>query len=274
MNNWSLKNIPKIAHLYWGRNVPLSYLRFLTVKSFSRLNPDWQINVYYPSKPVNQLQWETREHKEFSYEGKDYFNDLKDYANIIEVKIDNDLSEVQRSDLFRWELLYKYGGLWSDFDIYYIKPISDLLINIPFYEFIETILCYNYGFHSIGFLMSNANNQFFYTIYRKSLDIIKNKPIGYQIIGSPLLKNYIKIEYPIVTTFKGNYIISIPYNVIYPYRWSEAKYIFKVDKTIENNTIGIHWFAGHPTSSQFETIITEQNVNNLNKGICVAINEI
>ena len=44
---WHLTNIPKIVHFYWG-NEKLSYLRYMSVYSFRKLNPDWKIKIHVP----------------------------------------------------------------------------------------------------------------------------------------------------------------------------------------------------------------------------------
>ena len=41
--------IPKIAHFYWGNEI-LPFLRYITIYSFSILNPDWEIKLYLPTK--------------------------------------------------------------------------------------------------------------------------------------------------------------------------------------------------------------------------------
>ena len=54
---WQL-NIPKIFHVYWGGGV-MPYIRFLTVKSFMKYNPDWEIMFWYPKYPSTHVTWPT-----------------------------------------------------------------------------------------------------------------------------------------------------------------------------------------------------------------------
>jgi hypothetical protein len=42
---WHLKEIEKTLHTYWGGD-SMSYLRYLTLASFRKLNPDWKIFLY------------------------------------------------------------------------------------------------------------------------------------------------------------------------------------------------------------------------------------
>ena len=46
--------IPKIFHSYWDGS-PLSFLQYLTVKTFQDLNPDWEINLYIPKYRFNSF---------------------------------------------------------------------------------------------------------------------------------------------------------------------------------------------------------------------------
>ena len=41
----------------------------------------------------------------------------------------NDMPEVHKSDFLRLELLSTIGGLWSDMDIIYFKPMNSLYFN-------------------------------------------------------------------------------------------------------------------------------------------------
>ena len=73
-----------------------------------------------------------------------------------EICVDNDLNEIHKSDFIRYYLLHKFGGVWSDMDILYIKPIHQLLHNkesrkAPAYYYYERGK--SIPGHAIGFLM-------------------------------------------------------------------------------------------------------------------------
>jgi hypothetical protein len=47
---WEL-SVPKMAHFYWGGG-KLLYMRFLSIKSFMKYNPDWVVVFHYPRDGV------------------------------------------------------------------------------------------------------------------------------------------------------------------------------------------------------------------------------
>ena len=94
---WHLTKIPKIIHFYWG-NEKLSYLRYLSVYSFRKLNLDWQIKIHVPAVLSTDLPaWNTMHQKNIKID-KDYFdrleeldvekNSLKTKIDLIQTKID------------------------------------------------------------------------------------------------------------------------------------------------------------------------------------------
>src|SRR5690349_7515983 len=118
--------IPKIFNAYWDQS-PLSYMNYLTVKSFSYYNPDWIIHIYVPTQKTEKITWITNEQK-IKYTGVDYWSELTNgkIKNLTIIPIDfesigfyNHASEVIKSDYLRWHLLSTTGGLWSDLDILY-----------------------------------------------------------------------------------------------------------------------------------------------------------
>ena len=71
---WHLKEIPKILHVYFGG--PVAYLRYLTIYSFRKQNPDWEIKFYYPKRVYKKNTWLSNE-QEYIFKSKNYFNKIK-----------------------------------------------------------------------------------------------------------------------------------------------------------------------------------------------------
>ena len=146
---WHLTKIPKIAHFYWG-NEKLPYLRYLTISSFCKYNPDWKVRFYYPKYRQTKKTWNSKEHKYEIIVKKDYTEELKKLP-ITFVEIDfesldlsNDLTEVHKSDYLRWFLLANVGGLWSDMDIIYIDSMNNISLNINDNNELNTLICYDW----------------------------------------------------------------------------------------------------------------------------------
>lgn len=171
---WYL-NIPKILHVYWGGGT-LSYMRFMTIKTFMKYNPDWEIRLMYPKYPFTNITWQNPEQK-YNIDCKDFFSEAMELP-ITRIPIDfklygftNQISEVHKSDYIRLIQLSSHGGVWSDMDIIYFKSMNDLYFNTPEHKNIETFYCdHNYG-HSVGFLMSSSRNKFF----KKLVDLVKKE---------------------------------------------------------------------------------------------------
>lgn len=249
MINWHLNNIPKRAYFYWGGgNLP--YIGYLSIVSFKKQNPDWDVNFYYPIKSNHQCSWSSTEHK-YQRKFDDYFCDVfKLDINITEVDffkwfgISNDISEVHKSDFIRWGLLPD-GGLWSDMDIFYFKPMTSLKINIPENKDKTTgVTLSSYG-HSVGFLLSSIDNKYF--IKMAKLSSINFSPLQYQCLGCNMMANVIPVD------GSDSEIVDIGMDAVYYYNAQNVSRIYASSKSPEliDGAIGCHWYAGHKLSGEF-----------------------
>lgn len=253
---WNLKKIPKIAHFYFGGQ-KLEYLRFLSISTFIKLNPDWEINFYFPSITTLGVTWQTNEQKHSVK--TDYTENLKKLpirikeVDFEELGINNNISEVHKSDFLRLYLLSTQGGLWSDTDILYYRPMNNLEINKEENKDVDTVFCLNQNpfYHYIGFLLSSEKNCAFKKLYDLSKEYFNKEE--YQSIGTRL---YSKI-YPTISSIKEEFEflnpIDIPKSCVYPYSSKEIKKIYSSNNTdvIDDYTVGIHWFGGHPVTGAF-----------------------
>jgi hypothetical protein len=245
---WHLK-VPKILHVYWGAE-SLPYLRFKTVESFMQLNPDWKVILSYPKIPsVRNNTWGTRE-LGYDLNCTDYFeklNSLPIEKNPIDFKefgFSNDMAEVHKSDFIRLHLLSTIGGVWSDMDILYFKSITSLLVNKPVNKDKDTFISICWYGHSIAFLMASENNTIFNEL--KNHTHAEYRSDIYQCIGSTMYNKYFKE------------ISSIPFSAdigmssVYPHDAHHIEEIY--DGTLPkftDDTIGMHWYAGHRLSGGF-----------------------
>ena len=192
--SWNFTKIPKIIHFYWG-NEKLSFLRFMSVKSFAKYNPDWTIKVHVPAvlgkvKPT----WSSWEQQNVNI-NEDFMAELKKLNcqlvthDFSQHGFSNDAHEVHKSDFIRWYLLSTDGGVWSDIDIVYTKSMESLVENVPVNGNVDVALVpYTGGGHTIGFLMSSGNGNAF---YRKMYELARKvfDPNQYQGIGCSLINN-------------------------------------------------------------------------------------
>lgn len=280
---WHLEKIPKIAHFYWG-NKELPFLRYLTIQSFHKYNPDWEIRFYYPKYRSEAKTWKTHEHKYEVKLEKDYYSKLKRFPIIfIEMDFDilnvsNDLPEVHKSDYLRWHLLANVGGLWSDMDVIYYDSINKINVNQFHNKDINTVMCYHGNCFSIGFLLSAPNSGFYKLIWEKAMEDIYD-PKEYQTIGvvlvNPLMKNFkdIQEKYPDLKT--ANLSMEATYN--YDSHMLKTIYDTTNLEYITEKTIALHWYAGCLAARQVVNEMTDKNYNDFNnvvsKTVDICLNE-
>lgn len=251
MKKWLL-NIPKILNTYWGGG-HLTYIRFLTIKTFMKLNPDWEIRLYYPKKPfIGDPSWnftlgmpKVNEHIL-----KNYLPDLMSLP-IIKKEMDFEslgfapgIPEVHKADFMRINSMYQVGGVWTDMDILYFKPITELKVNISENKDKEIFVCIaDYG-HSTGFNMAKPNNLFFETLmgtFNEEYDRIK-----YQCWGPDLYNKYFKKIESIPNS------INLDMDVVYAYDcFHVAELMNKKPQRFTDGSIGCHWYGGNPLWVKF-----------------------
>lgn len=249
--------IPKVLYLYWGGQ-PLSWLRYLTAKSFNKHNPDWQIKVYYPTEPTDHVSWESEENP-LEYKGKDYFQHLEEIAELLpfdmkKVGMDNRASEVHKSDVFRLWVLHQFGGVYSDFDIIYTKPIPVFDERVYYHD--------KEDYYAVGFLAAKKNDPLYKELLNTAPLITANK---YQVFGATMWGNKLTEE-P-----EG---INLPKNFIYSYDWTDVKGLFTKNKKLPKDAVGVHWYGGSAIAREWENDLTPENVHEYDTTITNLIKEL
>lgn len=263
-------NFPKILHLYWDKS-PLSFLNFCTILSFNKYHKYWKINIYIPKNKNNNIDWNTSEQKE-KYTGKDYFSYLYNIENVnihtIDFKsINSELiktSEVVRSDYFRYYILNKYGGVWSDFDIIYMKNIELSYGNI---SGLKKTIIYHYkcpktemDIIPVGLFITKPNVSFFKCLlkyYKFFYNKTNYQSLGTQMVSAIIFQdNFIDIAKEI----NGHEIIIEKAKKYLPLDYLNIEKFYNkeiMNDNYDNDIYGFHWFNGSKISKDY--------CNNLNK---------
>ena len=251
--------IPKILHLYWDEN-RMSQLQTLTVDSFHRLNPDWEINIYKAKQPYLGSGKYVPD-----YTGKDYFHlvEKMEYVNIEIINLDDydisyELHGILRSDIVRYHKLYEYGGVWSDFDVVWLKPMNhfyniDYVGNTQIKE-IDGVVSFSKntgGFHSIGVMIHRKQDDYILSLIEETKRV--RPPYNHQSFGSAMIGSmYLTFE---LFNDKFPNIIGALYETYYPYSVSNfcrTRLYGEIDLThITKNTMCVHWFNGHASSKAY-----------------------
>lgn len=257
-----MKNIPKELHLYWdGSN--MSQLQSFTVTTFHKLNPDWNINIYMPETKYNGAM-------RFSfipdYTGPDYFHTITqlDYVNIIKINLDaygirQDLHDILRSDIFRYHILYNVGGVWSDFDIIWLKPM-DHFRNIEYHGTIpinevNAIVSFIHGTgggHSIGVLIHCKHDPYAKALIEATKRV--KPPFSHEVFGGAMLnKNFPTLEslQQFGNVIGARFETYYPYNIHPPNKTIQKLYVENNLSCINNNVMCVHWYNGHKLSKQY-----------------------
>jgi hypothetical protein len=247
---WNLK-VPKICHFYWGGSIMI-YMRYLSIKTFIKFNPDWQVIFWYPKDPFKGRSWFTDMYPPKIEERlcKDYFHEVLN-LNITHIQVDfqnlginKEMSEVHKNDYIRLNSLYLYGGAWSDTDIIYFQPMIKLMINNPGNKDKEVFVCIsNYG-HSTGFNLAIPEADFFNTL----MDNMNHEyhPRKYQCWGPDMWNKYFR---------KLNSISNgaeIGKDAVYAHDIHDVNDLLSiVNPRFTEYSIGCHWYGGHQQWPEF-----------------------
>ncbi|MCK9556267.1 glycosyltransferase [bacterium] len=268
-SNWHLTKIPKRAYFYWGGIMP--YFRYLTLYSFCKMNPDWEVILYYPKYTTKTNTWVSTEHC-YDLNCPDYFGELKKLPITLkefdgkDLGIPNEYPEVWKSDFLRWHLLGQDGGVWLDMDILFNKPMNYLDLNNPQNKDLDTIVSISEifapaTFHSIGFMASAPKNDYYRYVMSKA---IRTRPdfTNYQANGVVLLNTEFPTLNHIRKKFPNLKVDSISFNTVYAYYPMQyIKEIFTpgAPNRLKSHSLGIHWYAGHPSAGEFTNKLTPDN---------------
>ena len=253
-----MRTIPKLCHIYWDKS-PMALLQIFTVVSFHKYNPDWKIIVYLTKQSYKELGPNIYVP---DYTGPDYFYMIEklDYVEIkeidlVEYGVPLDAHSCQGSDNFRREILYREGGVYSDFDVIWLKPMSEF-VNIDCigdandFESIVSFYEYTHGFHNVSNLISESGSSYIYSLIEEQRKV--KPPYDHQAFGSVMLNN----KYPDLNSITSKFprILAIKYETFYPYNTFHMDKLFvheDLNPLNSKNVMCIHWFNGNGFSKQY-----------------------
>lgn len=256
-----MKNIPKICHLMWD-GYPMAELNTFTPLTFHRLNPDWKIIVHLTKQKPEELGKNVYVPE---YKGKDYFHLVREMdfveireVDLIELEINTAMPACSNSDMFRRRILYEEGGVWSDFDVIWLRPMSHF-VNIDCkgdpndFEGTVSFHQYTHGFHNISNIVSEKGSGFIKSLidFEKTIE----PPYEHQSYGSSMLNK----RYPTYESVIKEHprMLAIPYETFYPYSILNMNQLWKrVNLSLieSKNVMCVHWFNGHRLTQQFLAI--------------------
>lgn len=247
----------------------MSWLRYLTLKSFRVLNPDWGMRLYR-CKTTNSATWGSREVQDTStYKGTDYLSRVSELGVLIidwESPIQELLPPAHTCDICQWDILRSTGGFYSDMDILYVKPI-----NYAEYGGSDVIYCLSQGYMTIGFFGASENNLLFDAIFNEAVTSYNKHE--YQTAGADAVLRMVGANRrPGSGTYAFDLFakmyprlkfLQLLDQVIYPWPWDRLDSIWGRVTPIPSTTVGIHWFGGAGLSQDMNILLTPDNVRNV-----------
>ncbi len=149
-----LNHIPHVAHVIWVGPKPFPDKSIKNMVSFQRLHPDWTIYFWTdsPDRPLPIPQMKRRLMTD------EYFAPVLDM-----LKISKNYGE--QSDLMRFVILKKEGGVYFDHDAFFLKPIDELADHYDLVAAFERIQhhesIHTYLTPAIGVILVRPNHPIF-----------------------------------------------------------------------------------------------------------------
>lgn len=227
--------IPKKIHQVWlGSELPIKYLRL--IRTWIDKHPDWDYKL-----------WTDKDVGSFNMTNRTLFNAIKNHGI--------------RSDIFRYEIIYKYGGMYLDTDFKCIKPFDDLMY-LDFFTgngFSEEPKAFP------GLLATYAGHPFLKKLINRMGMEIGNLPtegkygelmrLGGELYAE-LFNEYITETDEKIVVFPKNYFYPFPPELRDDAKIQQNRDLSRVHTYVTDRTYAIHlWF----TSWQWETQIVDED---------------
>ncbi len=215
-------------------------------------NPDWDVIFWYPKTSYKGRSWGIDTKYQYLNEKvcKDFLPELlnlpvkKIEVDFQELGFRSNMAEIHKNDYIRISALSLYGGVWSDLDIIYFKPLEKLKANTEENKDKEVYVCVcDYG-HSTGFNMATPNSEFFNFLSNKLNQVYH--PGHYQCWGPDMMNKYNRNPDSIREA------VNLSMDVVYAHNAHQVReLITDSPKRFNGESIGCHWYAGNEIWGDF-----------------------
>ncbi len=216
-------SIPRIIHLIWLGSEPTVSVN-IAIDSWKKHHPSWQVRVWR-DKDIENFIWTTAHSKVF-------FDQSNNWA--------------EKSDILRFEILYQFGGIYSDTDMICLKSFEDLVSSgISFFAGYESNSVKRFGRPLVGSAIIGAEKH--HPILRRCMDF------SLTLEQAPIIRQYIrsgpgpitKACYEALEIEKNKSMVIFPCSFFYPLHWeSRLEPISEILEYIRPESFAIHLWEG------------------------------
>lgn len=256
-------NMPKRMSFFWA-GPRLSWMRYMTIRTFRHFNPDWRIVLHRMEGVVGEKTWGSGEMQD-SQSGADHTDKIAD----LDVEVRRwkaplpGLAPAHASDLYGWDQLCDEGGMIADMDILFVRPMPYAFIRDA-----DAVFCLTAGYMAVGLLGASAGCQLFADIAQEALAGYRAN--GYESAGADALYRLAHVRrsedmpgMKCLIHFRRDYpdvcIRELPPQTVYPYNYTQTARIFSRTDSVSAQCVGIHWFGGDRLSQKWNDRLTHAN---------------
>jgi len=210
------KKIPKIIHQIWigPKKLPGKYKRW--IDSWKLLNPDWKY-IFWDNNRIQELE----------------------IINLNVYKKSNNYGF--KSDLLRYEILRKYGGLYADTDFECLQKLPEYLLN---YNFVSCVVFGWEPYLNNAIILAKPGSLLLEDIIN---NIKLNKKIDKMNIFDSSGPYLLTKLYFTLSNNEKNKILVLPSNIFYPFPSFLLDTNIDIKNLLTKDSIGIHhwersWF--------------------------------
>lgn len=272
---------PKIFHYYWDDFKKFTFMNLYSLKTSVYYHPEYIHVIWQPNDLNNIITWNEYNNKEVIYNNN--YNNYIEQIKKLKVKtikinigdfinVPNNISEIHKSDIFRYKILNTFGGIWSDLDIVYIKKITTLInfdfVNIFFKCYAKHLKNKKYKsyYYPVGLLLAKRKTKFYNELLKDILEKYYDK-LRYQCVGSEMFKKIFENKN---FSIEENQITFLNEEFYMSYIWEEITELFidyKKNKKNLTNTTGFHWFNGSDITKKIIKNIEQNGITKEFEGI-------
>ena len=203
--------IPKIIHQIWlGSPLPEAFKRYMTSWVECHLGRDWRYKVW-TDDDVEKIELDNQE-----------FYDATDNYGV-------------KSDILKWEIIYRYGGVYVDTDFECLQPLDVFHYTYDFYTGLQPLDSF---FVQLGAALFGARQG--HPILKHCIETIKD---DWHEKGAPKKTGPVHFTKSFYQTAgkDGNIDIAFPASYFYPLGSRDT--IIDRQQWIKMGAFAVHWWA-------------------------------